>query len=374
MGEPAGAAPMGAPTGAPPTTLPTDREEEVQGAGALVPPAKGEEKEEDEEQCAVCYADLFDLYHGTRFLPCGHGFHTACVDQWENVHDKNTCPLCRAPIYTWQPRVGAQATEEDQAGGGWMDWGDMVRMADALPEPHLPPPAPAAAAAGPPATGPWADEEPAAAGPPLAFRSTDIRQRATREREQIAQANAQARALDRDKRANRARRQEEQRRGSRQPNQQQGRVEPLGGSAQASGPSLGARPREVAVTVRQPRSRVEPTAGSARASATISLARAPTPPTALERELQAANVAENNRSVIRGRDLRARGVGTSHPANPLTTRATTLARSTVEAGQGLSFPFIPSQPGDTSTGAQATVAIRTAARDANLVLGTVLVS
>ena len=130
----------------------------------------------------------------------------------------------------------------------------------------------------------------------------------------------------------------------------------------------------MAAAVQQPRTRPQPTVDTARASATIALARAPTPLTALERELQAASVAENHRSAMRGRDISARGVGTPHLVNPLTTRATTMARNTVEEGQGLSFPFLHSQPGDTSTGVQLTAAIRTAARDADLVLGTVLVN
>ena len=43
------------------------------------------------------------------------------------------------------------------------------------------------------------------------------------------------------------------------------------------------------------------------------------------------------------------------------------------AGPGLSFPFLHSHPGDNSPGVQLTAAIRTAALDAELTLGTVLV-
>ncbi|KAI4983462.1 hypothetical protein ZWY2020_023954 [Hordeum vulgare] len=51
---------------------------------------------QEEEQCAICLADLA-AGEELRVLPwCGHSFHVACVDAWLRAHA--TCPSCRATI------------------------------------------------------------------------------------------------------------------------------------------------------------------------------------------------------------------------------------------------------------------------------------
>ncbi len=47
--------------------------------------------------CAVCFAPLLS---GTRTLPCGHTFHTRCIDRWKLSCRATdcTCPMCRAPF------------------------------------------------------------------------------------------------------------------------------------------------------------------------------------------------------------------------------------------------------------------------------------
>jgi hypothetical protein len=51
-----------------------------------------------ERVCTVCvekitYGDL------VRQIPCGHGFHQACIDKWL-LHQRSTCPSCGSAAYT----------------------------------------------------------------------------------------------------------------------------------------------------------------------------------------------------------------------------------------------------------------------------------
>ena len=42
------------------------------------------------DMCAICVAPLILGRHTT---PCGHFFHTSCIDRWKAI--KDTCPMCR---------------------------------------------------------------------------------------------------------------------------------------------------------------------------------------------------------------------------------------------------------------------------------------
>jgi hypothetical protein len=53
------------------------------------------------EECTICYTVMEPAL--TRWLSCGHAFHDACIDAWENTGRNLTCPLCRAPIHTDTP-------------------------------------------------------------------------------------------------------------------------------------------------------------------------------------------------------------------------------------------------------------------------------
>lgn len=46
-----------------------------------------------DDECVVC----LDGLQGTsvRTLPCGHKFHTACIDEWV-VRGNGECPLCKS--------------------------------------------------------------------------------------------------------------------------------------------------------------------------------------------------------------------------------------------------------------------------------------
>ena len=46
--------------------------------------------------CAVCQCE-WEEHDQVRVLPCGHQFHTCCVDRWLSKH-KACCPLCKADV------------------------------------------------------------------------------------------------------------------------------------------------------------------------------------------------------------------------------------------------------------------------------------
>jgi len=50
----------------------------------------------DGVQCSVCFQGL---HRNTRKLPCGHEFHTKCIDRWKRTCRADpTCPMCRTPF------------------------------------------------------------------------------------------------------------------------------------------------------------------------------------------------------------------------------------------------------------------------------------
>ncbi|GAQ77739.1 hypothetical protein KFL_000030180 [Klebsormidium nitens] len=59
-------------------------------------PRNGESTEGRDTSCAIC---LVDYEEGAllRPLPCGHAFHTACIDTW--LKKDPSCPLCKRPLY-----------------------------------------------------------------------------------------------------------------------------------------------------------------------------------------------------------------------------------------------------------------------------------
>lgn len=50
--------------------------------------------------CPICFVHMLS---NTRTLPCGHTFHTRCVDRWKRT--SHTCPLCRELFDQPQYRV-----------------------------------------------------------------------------------------------------------------------------------------------------------------------------------------------------------------------------------------------------------------------------
>merc|ERR1712048_782337 len=61
---------------------------------------KGESKfSNDEKMCTICFGEFEENWTlNLRKLPCGHLFHSACIDQWMQM-GKRTCPFCRKDVF-----------------------------------------------------------------------------------------------------------------------------------------------------------------------------------------------------------------------------------------------------------------------------------
>lgn len=66
--------------------------------------------ETSETSCAVCLSD-FDEHSMLRRLPCGHSFHSACVDKW--LKQNKTCPLCVQDVETLSQQKAADRMPHD---------------------------------------------------------------------------------------------------------------------------------------------------------------------------------------------------------------------------------------------------------------------
>ena len=51
---------------------------------------------ENEGNCPVCQCE-WELGDEVRVLPCGHQFHTHCIDHWLTKHQAS-CPLCKKDV------------------------------------------------------------------------------------------------------------------------------------------------------------------------------------------------------------------------------------------------------------------------------------
>ena len=50
--------------------------------------------------CQIC---LEDIENDIDFLPCIHGFHSDCINNW--IKEKPICPICKVPIYINTPEL-----------------------------------------------------------------------------------------------------------------------------------------------------------------------------------------------------------------------------------------------------------------------------
>lgn len=83
---------------------------------------KKEERIIDGTDCSVCLSE-FEEDESLRLLPkCSHAFHVNCIDMWLLSH-KN-CPLCRAPVFSCEPRNKTTETTSHQAESGTSNGGE----------------------------------------------------------------------------------------------------------------------------------------------------------------------------------------------------------------------------------------------------------
>ena len=80
-----------------------------------------EEENGDKGVCAVCQCE-WEATDEVRVLPCGHHFHTCCVDTWLTKH-RACCPLCKCDVRTswddvseekWDPVTSCWVAEEEE--------------------------------------------------------------------------------------------------------------------------------------------------------------------------------------------------------------------------------------------------------------------
>ena len=66
----------------------------------VVDAAKEEALRAEDAECIVCFSE-FSCGDACRKLPCGHFFHTECIDQWlapPNGRARTSCPVCSRPL------------------------------------------------------------------------------------------------------------------------------------------------------------------------------------------------------------------------------------------------------------------------------------
>jgi E3 ubiquitin-protein ligase synoviolin len=63
-------------------------------------------------RCTICYEDMVPG-NGTKRLPCGHCYHTDCLEHWLEGH--STCPYCRANIMRMPNNAAAAVENVDTA-------------------------------------------------------------------------------------------------------------------------------------------------------------------------------------------------------------------------------------------------------------------
>ena len=63
----------------------------------------------EEPVCPICVENMLD--EECIYLPCGHFFHSGCIQRWLDV--SNSCPICRYQL----PSVGPKAPDRDLSIG-----------------------------------------------------------------------------------------------------------------------------------------------------------------------------------------------------------------------------------------------------------------
>ena len=62
---------------------------------SLVVPKPEPAEQNEFPTCSICFEQLG---RGVITTPCGHCFHTNCIDQWIQAGAENRCPSCRQMV------------------------------------------------------------------------------------------------------------------------------------------------------------------------------------------------------------------------------------------------------------------------------------
>ncbi|CAD5217470.1 unnamed protein product [Bursaphelenchus xylophilus] len=71
------------------------RKARVRGILASIPISKYQSGQSINDECAICMLD-FEPNESLRYLPCKHGYHVDCIDDW--LLRSFTCPSCMEPV------------------------------------------------------------------------------------------------------------------------------------------------------------------------------------------------------------------------------------------------------------------------------------
>eukprot|EP00466_Bigelowiella_natans_P013427 jgi/Bigna1/88824/estExt_fgenesh1_pg.C_390003 len=63
-------------------------------------------------RCVICMED-FERGEELKLLPCGHGFHPACIDPWLQDHSER-CPICNQSLIVQQHQQQRQQQQQQQ--------------------------------------------------------------------------------------------------------------------------------------------------------------------------------------------------------------------------------------------------------------------
>ncbi|KAB5561211.1 hypothetical protein DKX38_006168 [Salix brachista] len=64
--------------------------------------------QESGNDCAICFNDI-GIGSELGEMPCKHGFHSGCIEQWLRIH--GSCPVCRFAMPVEGGEVGASGSE-----------------------------------------------------------------------------------------------------------------------------------------------------------------------------------------------------------------------------------------------------------------------
>lgn len=119
----------------------TKQEVALAAAVRTLPESAYEDANVDGIECTICLS-VFELGSSIRLLPCGHCFHTACIDAWllhrsdepgACTHAVPRCPLCKAT-----PLTKAQLQKLQTVGFSAWAAADGQRRADLIANPAQP--------------------------------------------------------------------------------------------------------------------------------------------------------------------------------------------------------------------------------------------